>query len=70
MPRTVLKERYESAPEEDEVAHDESGLEHDEVGKCLFGVLFTNTTVTNSKAVCSCIQMSEFGYVQFFTKLT
>lgn len=33
MPRTVLKERYESAPEEDEVAHDVSDLEHDDVGK-------------------------------------
>lgn len=30
----MLKERYESAPEEDEVAHDVSDLEHDEVGKC------------------------------------
>ncbi|CAH2106578.1 unnamed protein product [Euphydryas editha] len=31
VPRTVLKERYESAPEEDEVAHDASDLEHDDV---------------------------------------
>ncbi|XP_061377378.1 uncharacterized protein LOC116775881 isoform X2 [Danaus plexippus] len=31
VPRTVLKERYESAPEEDEVAHDVSDLEHDDV---------------------------------------
>ncbi|XP_063618862.1 protein eva-1-like isoform X1 [Cydia splendana] len=31
VPRTVLKERYESAPEEDEVAHDASELEHDDV---------------------------------------
>lgn len=30
----MLKERYESAPEEDEVAHDVSDLEHDDVGKC------------------------------------
>lgn len=42
VPRTVLKERYESAPEEDEVAHDASDLEHDEVGEYLFGVLFTD----------------------------
>ncbi|CAH2233030.1 jg716 [Pararge aegeria aegeria] len=33
VPRTVLKERYESAPEEDEVAHDASDLEHEDVGK-------------------------------------
>ncbi|XP_041978383.1 protein eva-1-like isoform X2 [Aricia agestis] len=31
VPRTVLKERYESAPEEDEVAHDVSDLEHDDI---------------------------------------
>ncbi|XP_034830494.1 uncharacterized protein [Maniola hyperantus] len=31
VPRTVLKERYESAPEEDEVAHDASDLEHEDV---------------------------------------
>ncbi|XP_013198725.2 uncharacterized protein LOC106141629 [Amyelois transitella] len=31
VPRTVLKERYESAPEEDEAAHDVSDLDHDEV---------------------------------------
>ncbi|XP_072932135.1 uncharacterized protein [Epargyreus clarus] len=31
VPRTVLKERYESAPEEDEVAHDVSDLEHEDV---------------------------------------
>lgn len=36
VPRTVLKERYESAPEEDEVAHDVSELEHDDVGECSF----------------------------------
>lgn len=35
-----MKERYESAPEEDEVAHDVSDLEHDDVGECLSGVLF------------------------------
>ncbi|KAM3964394.1 uncharacterized protein ACR2FA_001372 [Aphomia sociella] len=31
VPRTVLKEEYESAPEEDEVAHDVSDLDHDDV---------------------------------------
>lgn len=36
VPRTVLKERYESAPEEDEVAHDASDLDNDDVGKCFF----------------------------------
>lgn len=36
MPRTVLKERYESAPEEDEVAHDVSIPEPEDVGKYFF----------------------------------
>ncbi|CAG9094401.1 unnamed protein product [Plutella xylostella] len=31
VPRTVLKERFESAPEEDEAAHDVSELEHDDL---------------------------------------
>ncbi|CAG5031988.1 unnamed protein product [Parnassius apollo] len=31
VPRTVLKERYESAPEEDEVAYDISDSEHEDV---------------------------------------
>lgn len=33
VPRTVLKERYESAPEEDEVAYDVSDTENDDIGK-------------------------------------
>ncbi|GBP77441.1 hypothetical protein EVAR_50701_1 [Eumeta japonica] len=35
VPRTVLKERYESAPEEDEAAHEVPELDHDDAVKRL-----------------------------------
>ncbi|KOB72546.1 Uncharacterized protein OBRU01_12223 [Operophtera brumata] len=50
VPRTVLKERYESAPEEDEVAHDVSDPEHDDVERPLS---FSDCGSTGDKLTCS-----------------